>query len=121
MQLNTCDGAEMKNSILNGQMIRGFIAAAIVMLIESHPAFALGTSRLAATQAINGLSGEFAGPLAYSLSLAAIVGTAFTWYRHHHDMGALSTAGVGTLFVAGIALGATSLMGFVPGVIGATI
>ncbi len=74
----------------------------------------MGGGRLAATQAVNGLANEVSGPLAYGLSLIAIVGTATSWYRHHHDMGALAQGGMGALFVGGVALGATSLMGMIP-------
>jgi type IV secretory pathway VirB2 component (pilin) len=94
---------------------------AALLIAVSAPAFALGPGRLAATAAINGLSSEVSGPLAYGLSLIAIVGTAVSWYRHHHDMGALAQGGMGALFVGGVALGASSLMGFIPGVTGALI
>lgn len=94
---------------------------AIVFVAATAPAWALGGGRLAATQAINGLSSEVSGPLAYGLSLIAIVGTAVSWYRHHHDMGALAQGGMGALFVGGVALGATSLLGMIPGVAGALI
>ena len=93
----------------------------VLLALSSGPAWALGGGRLAATQAMNGLAAEATGPLAYSLSLIAIVGTAVSWYRHHHDMGALAQGGLGTLFVGGIALGASSLLGFIPGVAGALI
>ena len=83
--------------------------------------FALSTGRLMSTQAVNGLAREFSGPLAYGLSLIMIVGTAVSWYRHHHDMGALENGGMGALFVGGIALGATSPLGMIPGVSGALI
>lgn len=95
------------------------IAAGFMAL--SVPALALGGGRLAATQAVSGLAAEFSGPLAYGLSLIAIVGTAATMYRHHHDMGVLAQTGMGLLFSAGVALGATSLLGFIPGVAGALI
>jgi len=52
---------------------------AALLSAVSAPAFALGPGRLAATAAINGLSGEVSGPLAYGLSLIAIVGTAVSW------------------------------------------
>jgi TrbC/VIRB2 pilin len=93
----------------------------VLVAVSSAPAWALGGGRLAATQAMNGLAAEATGPLAYSLSLIAIVGTAVSWYRHHHDMGALAQGGLGTLFVGGVALGASSLLGFIPGVAGALI
>jgi len=94
---------------------------AAMFTASSAPAWALGGGRLAATQAISGLAGEFSGPLAYGLSLIAIVGTGATMYRHHHDMGALAQTGMGLTFAAGIALGASSLLGFIPGVGGALI
>ncbi len=92
-----------------------------VFVAASAPVLAMGGGRLAATQAVSGLAGEVSGPLAYGLSLIAIVGTATSWYRHHHDMGALAQGGMGALFVGGVALGATSLMGMIPGVAGALI
>ena len=61
------------------------------------------------------------GPMVYTLSLIAIVGTSISWYRHHHDMGALAQGGMGALFTGGVALGAASLLGMVPGVAGALI
>lgn len=97
------------------------LAVLLALAASSAPAWALGGGRLAATQAINGLAGEFSGPLAYGLSLIAIVGTAATMYRHHHDMGVLAQTGMGLTFAAGIALGASSLLGFIPGVGGALI
>jgi hypothetical protein len=93
----------------------------IVFAVISAPAFAAGGGRLAVTQAIFGLSTEVAGPLAYGLSLIAIVGTSVSWYRHHHDMGALAQGGMGVLFTSGVALGAASLLSLVPGVAGALI
>jgi len=54
--------------------------------------WALGGGRMAATQAIGGLSTEVSGPLAYGLALIATVGGAVSWYRNHHDAGALQTA-----------------------------
>ena len=94
---------------------------AALFIAANAPALALGGARLAATVGINGLAQEVSGPLAYGLSLIAIVGTAISWYRHHHDMGALAQGGMGALFVGGIALGATSLLGMIPGVAGALI
>jgi hypothetical protein len=89
-----------------------------MLVMTGAPAWALSGGRLAATQAIGGLATEFSGPLAYGISLAAVVGTAVSWYRHHGEFGHLAQAGLGTLFVGGIALGATSLLGFIPGVAG---
>src|ERR1700761_4767948 len=99
------------------------MAAAIVsaFMLTRAPAWALGGGRLAATQALNGLASEFSGPLAYSVSLIAIVASAVSWYRHHHDMGVLAQGGLGALFVAGVALGGSSLLGMIPGVAGALI
>lgn len=94
---------------------------AIAFAISSAPAWALGGGRLAATQALNGLASEFSGPLAYSVSLIAIVASAVSWYRHHHDMGVLAQGGLGALFVAGVALGGSSLIGMIPGVAGALL
>jgi type IV secretory pathway VirB2 component (pilin) len=105
-------------------MIRRIGRTAIIVAgfaLSSVPAWALGGGRLAATQALNGLASEFSGPLAYSVSLIAIVASAVSWYRHHHDMGVLAQGGLGTLFVAGVALGGTSLLGMIPGVAGALI
>ena len=87
----------------------------------SSPMWALGGGRLVATQAIGGLSTEVSGPLAYGLALIATVGGAVSWYRNHHDAGALQTGAMGILFVGGVALGAASLLGFIPGVAGAVI
>ncbi len=97
-------------------------AAGIALFVAANaPALALGGARLAATAGVNGLAGEVSGPLAYGLSLIAVVGTAVSWYRHHHDMGALAQGGMGVLFVGGVALGASSLLGLIPGVAGALI
>ena len=92
-----------------------------LLVMTSAPAWALGGGRLAATQAVTALATEFSGPLAYGLSLIAIVGAAVSWYRHHGEMGALAQTGMGALFVSGVALGATSLLGFIPGVGGLAI
>jgi hypothetical protein len=92
-----------------------------ILAVASAPAWAAGGGRLAATQAINGLATELSGPLAYGLSLGAITATAVSWYRHHGEMGHLAQAGMGTLFVAGVALGSASLLGFIPGVAGLSI
>jgi len=89
--------------------------------VTSLPMLAAGGGRLAATQAITGLSSEVSGPLAYGLSLTAVTVAAVSWYRHHHDMSGLGQGALGTLFVAGVALGAGSLLGFIPGVAGAVV
>jgi len=78
------------------------------ILAVSAPAWAIGAGRLAATQAVSGLSGEVSGSLAYGLSLIMVVG-------------GLQNGAMGTLFVGGVALGASSLLGFIPGVAGALI
>jgi hypothetical protein len=91
------------------------------VLAVSAPMWAIGGGRLAATQAVTGLSSEVSGPLAYGLSLIMVVGGAISWYRHHHDAGALQNGAMGTLFVSGVALGGASLLGFIPGVAGALI
>jgi type IV secretory pathway VirB2 component (pilin) len=96
-------------------------AMVAIFAAASAPVWAMGGGRLAATQALNGLASEFSGPLAYSVSLIAIVASAVSWYRHHHDMGVLAQGGLGALFVAGVALGGTSLLGMIPGVAGALI
>jgi len=98
-----------------------FLARAAALAIASAPAWAAGGGRLVATQAMNGLSSEISGPLAYGVSLIMIVISAFSWFRAHHDMSHLGTGTTGTLFVAGVACGAASLLGFVPGVAGAVI
>ena len=103
------------------KQVQKTLQMAIVLTLATAPAWALGGGKLAATQAINGLSSEVSGPLAYGLSLIAIVGTAVSWYRHHHDMGALAQGGMGALFVAGVATMGASLLGFIPGVAGALI
>ncbi len=76
---------------------------------------------MAATQAVSAAATEISGPFAYGASLLMVTGSAIAWYRHHHDAGALTNGALGTLFVAGTALGASTLMGFVPGVTGALI
>jgi hypothetical protein len=91
------------------------------LALVSTRMWALGGGRMMATQAIGGLSSEVAGPLAYGLALIATVGGAVSWYRHSHDSSALQTGVMGTLFVGGVALGASSLLGFIPGVAGAVI
>jgi hypothetical protein len=100
--------------------VQFYVRAAMLALISS-PAWAAGGGQLRATQAIAGLSAEVSGPLAYGLSLIMIVGSAVAWYRSHHDAGALQNGAMGALFVSGVALGASSLLGFVPGVAGALI
>jgi hypothetical protein len=102
-------------------MKRKLLKLASLAAVASARVWALGGGRLAATSAINGLSSEVAGPLAYGLALIATVGGAIGWYRNHHDAGALQTGAMGILFVGGIALGASSLLGFIPGVAGAVI
>ncbi len=95
--------------------------AATGFVIASSPMWALAGGRMAATQAITGAASEISGPFAYGASLLMVTGSAIAWYRHHHDAGALTNGALGTLFVAGTALGASTLMGFVPGVTGALI
>jgi hypothetical protein len=72
---------------------------------------------MAATQAVSAAVTEISGTFAFLI----VAGSAIAWYRHHHDAGALTNGALGTLFVAGTALGASTLMGFVPGVTGAMI
>jgi hypothetical protein len=103
------------------QRISGHALRLAAVLAVSSPMWAIGAGRLAATQAVSGLSSEVSGPLAYGLSLIMVVGGAISWYRHHHDAGALQNGAMGTLFVGGVALGASSLLGFIPGVAGALI
>ena len=93
----------------------------VSLTLLSTRLWALGGGRMAATQAINGMSSEVSGPLAYGLALIATVGGAIGWYRNHHDASALQTGAMGILFVGGVALGASSLLGFIPGVAGALI
>ncbi len=93
----------------------------VSLTLLSTRVWALGGGRMAATQAVNGLSTEVSGPLAYGLALIATVGGAVGWYRNHHDAGALQNGAMGILFVGGVALGASSLLGFIPGVAGALI
>ena len=100
---------------------RSFSGLALTLLIGSVPGWAAGGGRLVATQAMNSLSSEVSGPLAYGVSLIMIVVAAISWYRSHHDMSHLGSGTTGTLFVAGVACGAASLLGFVPGVSGAVI
>jgi hypothetical protein len=107
----------MKRKLLKLVSLFRLISLAFV----SQMMWALGGGRLVATQAIGGLSTEVAGPLAYGLALIATVGAAVSWYRHSHDSSALQTGAMGVLFVGGVALGASSLLGFIPGVAGAVI
>jgi hypothetical protein len=106
---------EMKKFALRAS---GFILSS---LLTAPHMLAVGGGRLVATEAIFGLSNEVAGPLAYGLSLIMVVVGAISWYRHHHDMGAVGNGAMGTLAVAGIALGSASLLSFIPGVQGAII
>ena len=92
-----------------------------VLASTASSMWAIGGGRMAATQAIAGMSTEVSGPLAYGLALIGTVGGAIAWYRNHHDSGALQNGAMGLLFVGGVALGASSLLGFIPGVTGATI
>jgi hypothetical protein len=91
------------------------------LLLCNAPAFCMASGRLLATQAVAGFAGEASGPLAYALSLCAIIGTSIALYRHHGEMGHIVQGAMGLLMICGIALGATSLMGFIPGVSGMTI
>jgi hypothetical protein len=91
------------------------------IMVAKAPLWALAGGRMAATQAVSAAATEISGPFAYGASLLMVTGSAIAWYRHHHDAGALTNAALGTLFVAGTALGASTLMGFVPGVTGALI
>lgn len=98
------------------------VAGLLVSSLATAPhVLAVGGGRLMSTQAITGLSSEVAGPLAYGLSLIMVVAGAVSWYRHHHDTGALGNGLAGTLVVAGVALGGSSLLSFIPGVAGAII
>jgi hypothetical protein len=83
--------------------------------------WALTGGHMASTVAINGAASEISGPFAYGASLLMVTGSAIGWFRHHHDMGALGQGTMGALFVAGAALGAGSLLGFIPGVTGGLI
>src|SRR5579862_5549556 len=103
------------------RQIQNAVAAAAVIAMSNGQAWALTGGRLAATAAVQGVAAEIAGPLAYSLSLIAIVGSAVSWYRHHHEFGHLANGLMGVGMVGGVAMGATSLMGFIPGVTGALI
>jgi hypothetical protein len=106
---------------MKARVTRNAVIGAALLLANSAPGWALGGGRLAATQAINGLAGEFSGPLAYGVSLAMIVGSAVAWFRHHHDMGALGQGALGATFVSGVALGSASLLSFIPGATGALV
>lgn len=104
---------------IKGNLVRASVALALTAL-TSAPMWAIGGT-LKATQAVGALSTEVSGPLAYGFSLIMIVGSAVAWYRSHHDAGALTNGTMGTLFVTGVATGAASLLGFIPGVSGALI
>jgi TrbC/VIRB2 pilin len=111
----------LKDKSAEKAMVKRAAYLAMAGLALSVPTWAAGGGRLVATQAISSLSTEVSGPLAYGLSLIMIVGAAISWYRHHHDAGALTNGAMGALMVSGVALGATSLLGFIPGVAGAVI
>ena len=98
-----------------------FAVAATATVIINAPLFALGGGRLASTTAITGAATEISGPFAYGASLLMVAGSAIAWYRHHHDMGALGNGALGALFVSGVALGAPTVLSFVPGAAGALI
>jgi hypothetical protein len=89
--------------------------------LGNAPMWALTGGHMASTIAINGAANEIAGPFAYGASLLMVTGSAVAWFRHHHDMGALGNGTMGALFVAGVALGGSSLLGFIPGVTGGLI
>jgi hypothetical protein len=100
--------------------IRWTVAVAAFAL-SNAPMWALTGGHMASTIAINGAASEIAGPFAYGASLLMVVSSAVAWFRHHHDMGALGSGALGALFVAGTALGAGTLMGFIPGAAGLLI
>ena len=54
------------------------------------------------------------GPMAYTLSLIAIVGTVVSLYRHGRDMGARARGAMALLFLGGVALGAATFLGLIP-------
>jgi type IV secretory pathway VirB2 component (pilin) len=114
------EAVKEKGKSMYKRLQTAMVLAAAVAATSTH-AFAITGGRLAATAAINSVAGEFAGPMAYSLSLIAVVGTAVSWYRHHHEMGSLANGLLGVGFVGGMAIGATSLLGMIPGATGALI
>jgi hypothetical protein len=114
-------GREFKHMKRIFKGVQRLAVAGTALAITSAPMWALAGGRMAATQAITGAASEISGPFAYGASLLMVTGSAIAWYRHHHDAGALTNGALGTLFVAGTALGASTLMGFVPGVTGALI
>lgn len=101
--------------------IKAAAQAAVLFALSTAPSWAIGGGTLAATRGVENLASEVSGPLAYGLSLIAIVGGSVSWFRHHHDMGALTQGAMGTIVVAGVAVGAASLLGMVPGVAGAVL
>ena len=54
------------------------------------------------------------GPMVYTLSLIAIVGTVVSLSRHGRDMGSLARCGMAALFLGGVSLGAAALLGLIP-------
>lgn len=95
--------------------------AVIAMALPTVKVMAIGLGTMASTVAIRGFAGEASGPLAYGLSLIMVVLGAISWFRHHHDMGAIGNGVAGTLVIGGVALGGASLLGFIPGVAGAVV
>jgi hypothetical protein len=104
-----------------GHLAGRLAMAGVASVITTAPMWALGGGRLAATQGISNVATELSGPFAYSASLVMVVGSAIYWYRHHHDMGALGNGVLGTAFVAGVAMGAPTVLSMVPGATGALI
>jgi TrbC/VIRB2 pilin len=95
--------------------------AVIANAVTTLPMWAIGGGRMASTQSIANVATELSGPFAYGASLVMVVGSAIYWYRHHHDMGALGNGVLGTAFVAGVAMGAPTVLSMVPGATGALI
>jgi hypothetical protein len=94
---------------------------ATVLTIHAPLWAAGGGQHLAATGAIVAASTEISGPFAYGASLLMITASAIAWWRNHHDMGHLGNATLGALFVSGVALGAATVIGIIPGAAGAVI
>jgi hypothetical protein len=95
--------------------------AAAASAVTTAPMWAIGGGTMAATRAVGNVATELSGPFAYGASLVMVVGSAIYWYRHHHDMGALGNGVLGTAFVAGVAMGAPTVLSMVPGATGVLI
>ncbi len=103
------------------RQIRKAVGMTTVFLIANMPAFAVGGGRLASTQVMVALSGEVSGPMAYAVSIIAIVAGGCVWAFNHHEMTASLKGIVAVLFAVGFVVGATGTLSLFPGLAGALI